>query len=51
MPEISDEQFEKLQKAEAEDLRRRESNRKRTVALARLKAAHLDEYARYFSEA
>ena len=51
MPEISDEQFEKLQKAEAEDARRRESNRKRTVALARLKAAHLDEYARYFSEA
>ena len=51
MPEITDEQMAKLEKAEREDSRRKESNRKRTKAISQLVEAHRDEYKRYYDAA
>jgi hypothetical protein len=51
MPEITEEQMETLEKAERESGRRKESNRKRSVAIRQLVAAHNDEYKRYFDAA
>ena len=51
MPEITDEQMAKLEKAERDDERRRESNRKRTKAISQLVEAHRDEYKRNYEAA
>ena len=51
MPEISDEQFEKLQRAEAADERTKANNRSRTKAIAQLIEAHKPEFDRLFEAA
>ncbi len=51
MPEVTDEQMAKLEKAERDDARRRESNRKRTKAISQLVDAHKDEYKQFYDAA
>ena len=51
MPEVTDEQMAKLEKAERDDARRRESNRRRTKAISQLVEAHRDEYKRFYDSA
>ncbi len=51
MPEVTDEQMVKLEKAERDDARRKESNRRRTKAISQLVEAHRDEYRRYYEAA
>ena len=51
MPEGTDEQMLKLEKAERDDVRRKESNRKRTKAISQLVDAHRDEYKRFYDSA
>ncbi len=51
MPEITDEQMAKLEKAERDDGRRKESNRRRTKAISQLVEAHRDEYKRFYDAA
>jgi len=51
MPEITEEQMAKLEKAERESERRKESNRKRSVAIRELIKSHQDEYKRNFDAA
>ena len=51
MPEVTEEQLAKLEKAERDDARRKESNRKRTAAISQLVAAHKDEYKKFYDAA
>ncbi len=51
MPEITEEQMAKLEKAERDDTRRKESNRKRTKAISQLVDAHKDEYKQFYDAA